>query len=54
MQCLVSNSPPSSGTGGAFLCLGAAMPALRAVVVDADLNKLVREITVLLDEVERA
>ena len=29
------------------------MPALRAVVV-ADLNKLVREITVLLNEVERA
>ena len=29
------------------------MPALRAVVV-ADLNKLVREITVLLNEVERS
>ena len=30
------------------------MPALRAVVGDADLNKLVREITVLLNEVERS
>lgn len=30
------------------------MLALRAVVVDADLNTLVREITVLLNEVERS
>ena len=52
VQCLDSNFPPSSGTGGAFLCLGTAMPALRAVI-GADLNKFVPEITLLLNEVER-